>query len=294
MKIKANKFGIIINIIMLIISIACIIPLILLVTSSFSDNLYVIRYGYSFIPKKFSLEAYSYLMQQSGYIFHAYFITVFTTAVGTTASLFITTMLAYALSRKDLPGNKILMFLVFFTLLFNGGLVPTYLLYAKALGIKNTIFALLIPWVLMNGFNVLLARSFFSNDIPVAVIESACIDGASEFKIYGKIILPLSLPIMATLGLLVGVNYWNNWYNGLIFLTDSNLFNIQNVLNSILMDIQFILQHTEAASHIDTSKIPSQTIRMAIAVIGVVPILFIYPFFQKYFVKGIVMGAVKE
>jgi putative aldouronate transport system permease protein len=279
---------------MMILSLICIIPLVLLISSSFSDNLYVIKHGYSFIPKKFSLEAYSYLMNQAGYIFHAYFITIFITVVGTTVSLFMTTLLAYGLSRKDLPGNRFLTFFVFFTLLFNGGLVPTYMLYAQILGLKNTIFALLIPLLLMNGFNVLLARTFFSSDIPVAIIESANIDGASEFTIYVKIILPLSLPIMATLGLFVGVGYWNDWYNGLIYLTNTNLFSLQNVLNQILLNVQFLLQNSTASSHIDTSKIPGETVRMAIAVIGVVPILFIYPFFQKYFVKGIVMGAVKE
>lgn len=294
MTLKNFKHQIILNIFMMILSIICIMPLVLLISSSFSDNLYVIRHGYSFIPKKFSIEAYSYLMNQAGYIFHAYFITIFITLVGTTVSLFMTTMLAYTLSREDLPGNKYLTFFVFFTMLFNGGLVPTYILYAQTLGIKNTILALIIPWLLMNGFNVLLARTFFKSDIPRAIIESANIDGASEFTIYIKIILPLSLPIMATLGLFVGVGYWNDWYNGLVFLTDTNLFSLQNVLNQILLNVQFLLQNSTASSHIDTSQIPGETVRMAIAVIGLVPILFAYPFFQKYFVKGIVMGAVKE
>lgn len=294
MNSKNLKHQIILNIFMMIFSIICIVPLVLLISSSFSDNLYVIRNGYSFIPEKFSIDAYAYLMNQAGYIFHAYFITIFITVVGTTISLFMTTMLAYTLSRKDLPGNKYLTFFVFFTMLFNGGLVPTYILYAQILGIKNSILALIIPWLLMNGFNVLLARTFFITDIPTAIIESANIDGAGEFTIYIKIILPLSLPIMATLGLFVGVGYWNDWYNGLIYLTDTNLFSLQNVLNQILLSIQFLLQNSTASSHIDTSKIPGETVRMAIAVIGLVPILFAYPFFQKYFVKGIVMGAVKE
>jgi putative aldouronate transport system permease protein len=289
-----SKPQIALNSIMLILSIVCIAPLVLLISSSFSDNLYVIRYGYSFIPKKFSLGAYSYLMNQADYIFRAYFITVFITVVGTTVSLFVTTMLAYCLSRRDLPGNKFFTFFVFFTLLFNGGLVPTYLLYTQIIQLKNTIYALLIPYLLLNGFNVLLARTFFTTDIPIAIIESANIDGANEFTIYTKIILPLSLPIMATLGLFIGIGYWNDWYNGLIYITDTKLYSLQNVLNQILLNVQFILQHTSAASHIDTSKIPSETVRMAIAVVGVVPILFAYPFFQKYFVKGIVMGAVKE
>lgn len=291
---KSSKHQIVLNVFMMIFTILCLTPLILLISSSFSDNLYVIKNGYSFIPKKFSLDAYTYLMNQAEYIFHAYFITIFITIVGTTISLFMTTLLAYPLSRKDMPGNKVLTFIVFFTLLFNGGLVPTYLLYAQILGIKNTILALIVPWLLMNGFNVLLARTFFRTDIPVSIIESACIDGASEFTIYIRIILPLSLPIMATLGLFVGVGYWNDWYNGLVYLTDTRLFSLQNVLNQILLNIQFLLQNTSMSSHVDTSKIPGETVRMAIAVIGLVPILFAYPFFQKYFVKGIVMGAVKE
>lgn len=280
---------------MIIVSLACVLPFILLIASSFTAEDYLIADGYRFIPGEFSIEAYRYLWQHSSQILRGYGITILVTLVGTTASMFMTSMLAYPLSRRDLPLRNVLTFLVVFTLLFNGGLVPTYLIYVKYLGIKNTIFALLIPRLLMNGFNVLLMRTFFIKNIPPALIEAAQIDGASEFQIYWKIILKLSLPIMATVGLMTAVFYWNDWFNGLIFLNDPSLYSIQVILNEMLMNIRFLANNSlgnYGSSGI--SQIPGTSIRMAIAVIGVLPILTIYPFFQKYFVKGITIGAVKQ
>lgn len=296
MKIKRkSRIEIISNIVLLILSISCIVPFILLIVSSFTDDTSITMYGYSFFPRKLSLDAYKYLFAQASVIGRAYGITIFITAVGTTISLVITSMLAYPLSRKDYPFRNVQTFLVFFTMLFNGGLVPTYLVYSRMLGLKNTIFALIIPALLMNGFNVLLMRTFFSTNIPPAIIESAKIDGAGEFGIFIKIIVPLSLPILATIGLLVGVGYWNDWNNGLIYITNSKLFSIQNLLNRILQDVQFLASDADASTQSGDAmnKLPTTTVRMAIAVIGVIPILVIYPFFQKYFQKGITIGAVK-
>lgn len=281
------------HIIMILLSLACILPFILLLISSITDDHTIAVEGYSFFPSKFSLGAYEYLWRESEQIFHAYGITILITVIGTTASLFITSLLAYPLSRKDLPGGVVLSFIVFFTLLFNGGLVPTYLVYTQLFDLKNTLLALLIPWLLMNGFNVLLMRTFFATTIPAAVLESASIDGAGEFKMYYRIVLPLSLPIMATVGMFQGLAYWNDWNNGLVFVTNPDLFSLQNLLNRIMNDIQYLTRNSSMNAGNALEQLPSETFRMAVAVIGVVPILIAYPFFQKYFVKGMTIGAVK-
>ncbi|CAN7243289.1 carbohydrate ABC transporter permease [Paenibacillus sp. LjRoot153] len=283
------------HLVMILFSISCLLPFVLLTMSSITDEKTILQNGYSLFPKQFSLNAYEYLWQQSSLVFNAYGITILITIIGTTISLLITSLLAYPLSRRDLPGGTFFAFLLFFTLLFNGGLVPTYLIYTQLFHIKNTLWALIVPGLLMNGFNVLLMRTFFMTTVPVPVLESASIDGASEFKMYYKIVLPLSLPILATVGLFQGLAYWNDWNNGLIYVTNPKLFSLQNVLNRIMSDIQFLASNSDIGSQAGESiaQLPSETFRMAIAVIAVIPVLIAYPFFQKYFVKGMTIGAVK-
>jgi putative aldouronate transport system permease protein len=291
-----NSLGwrILIHAILIFASIACILPFVLLIVSSFTAEKEILRHGYSFFPSNLSLEAYKYLWVHMDEIGRAYGITILATTAGTAVGLCLMALLAYPLSRKDFPCRNVISFFVFFTMLFSGGLVPTYLLYTQILHIKNTIFALIVPGLLMNAFNVLLMKTFFANSIPMAVIESARIDGAGEFRTFVSIVLPLSLPILATVGLFQALGYWNDWYNGLIYLTDERLFSIQNILNRIINDIQFLANSNLGSNAGEAyAKIPSATVRMAIAVIGVVPILAVYPFFQKYFVKGIAIGAVK-
>jgi len=228
-------------------------------------------------------------------LLRGYGITILITTVGTVISLLITSMLSYSISRKNFPFAKAISFIVFFTMLFNGGLVPTYLVYTQIIGIKNTLFGLLIPGLLMNGFNVLIMKSFFKENIPDEIIESASIDGANQFRIFFQIVIPLSYPILATIGLLVAVGYWNDWYNGFIYLTDTSLYNIQSILNRMLSDIRFIATNPVGGSlsAAITANMPSVSIRMAIAVIAAFPLVIVYAFFQKYFVKGITIGAVK-
>jgi putative aldouronate transport system permease protein len=279
---------------LIILSVGSIIPLIILLSSSFSSEASILKEGYSFLPKEFSFAAYEYLLTNSASILRAYGITIFVTVFGTIVSLAMTALLAYGLSRRDLPYRNVFAFIVFFTLLFNGGLVPTYLIYTQVFDIKNTIWALIVPGLLMNGFNVLLMRTFFITSIPEPVIESARMDGAGEFRTFFSIVLPLSLPILATIGLLQTIFYWNDWFNGLIYVTEPTLFSIQNILNRMLSDIQFLASsnlgtNTSAAA----AQIPTTAVRMAIAVIGFLPILIAYPFFQKYLVKGIALGSVK-
>ena len=274
------------------IAISIIIPFVLLFMSSITDETTITRYGYSFWPKEFSLSAYAYLWKSASTIVRAYIISILVTVAGTLLGLILTVLCAYPLSRRDLPGRNIMTFFVFFTMLFNGGLVPTYLIYTQYFHIKNTIWALLVPNLLVQAYNVMLAKTFFQTSIPVEILEAARVDGAKEIVIFGKIVLPLSKPIFATLGLFISVTYWNDWTNGLIYLTDSKWFSLQNLLNRMTSNIQF-LSSNSLGGNLSTADLPSQTVRMAIAIIGVVPMMAAYPFFQKYFVKGIALGAVK-
>ncbi|MFP5106248.1 carbohydrate ABC transporter permease [Neobacillus sp. C211] len=282
------------HIFLIVLAAGSIIPFIILLSSSLTGEKVILKDGYSFFPREFSFAAYEYLLNNSSSILRAYGITIFVTVFGTVVSLALTAFLAYALSRRDLPYRNVFAFFVFFTLLFNGGLVPTYLVYTQIFDLKNTIWALIVPGLLMNGFNVLLMRTFFITSIPEPVIESARMDGAGEFRTFFSIVLPLSLPILATIGLLQTIHYWNDWFNGLIYITDPQLFSIQNILNRMLADIQF-LATSDLGSNASqaASEIPSTGVRMAIAVVGVLPILIAYPFFQKYLVKGIALGSVK-
>lgn len=289
-----KRFQVIIHIILIFMALAAILPLWVLVAGSVTGEQELILEGYSLMPKTFSLDAYKYLFYKASEIFRAYGITVFITVVGTAASLFITPLLAYPLSRKDFKARNIVSFLVFFTMLFNGGIVPSYIMWTRIFHLKNTITALILPGLLMNGFNVILMKNYFAQNIPAELIEAAKMDGAGEFKIFFKMILPLSLPIMATVGLFVGIGYWNDWTNGLYYVTDAKLYSLQNLLNRILQDVQFLNSSTMTNAGVAaTTQMPSVSIRMAISVVGILPIMVLYPFFQKYFVKGIAVGAVK-
>ena len=280
------------HVVLIVFSLMAVLPFILLISASLTEENAALKYGFGFIPKVFSLAAYKYISYQSKMIIRAYGITIFTTVIGTSVGLTMTSMLGYGLS-KDIPGRRILNFFVVFTMLFNGGLVPTYLVYTKYLHLGNTIWALIIPSLLMNAFHVMLVRNYFSTSITESLIESAKLDGASEMMIFRAIVLPLSKPIMATIGLMLALSYWNNWTNGLYYLDDTSLYSIQNVLNAINNNIIAINSVSNMGLAINKSEVPALTARMAIAVIGIVPMLCIYPFFQKYFVKGITIGAVK-
>ncbi len=291
---KIKGFDLFANIFMGIIVFYCIVPIALLLISSLTDNVSLIKDGYSFIPQQLSLDAYKYLIKSGEKIVNAYGMSFIVTGIGTSISIIITTSLAYAISKYNLPGRKILTFYVFFTMLFNGGLVPTYLMYTGVFQIKNTIFALIIPNILVRAFHVMLMRSYFLTSLPGEVVEAASIDGATEFQIFKKIAIPMSKPIIATVLLFTMIMYWNDWQNGLYYLTTkTNLYTIQNLLNRMIQEIQFLAANADISQVSDTTSIPSATVRMAIAVIGILPIAVIYPFIQKYFVKGITLGAVK-
>lgn len=281
------------NLVMCLLSFLALMPFILLIIASFTDETVALTDGYSYFPAKWSLDAYDYIFQQAEMLGKAYLMTILVTVIGTAVGVTITALLAYMLSQKGLPGRKVLNFLVVFTMLFNGGLVPTYIMYVGTFHIKDTIFGLIVPNLLLSAFMVMLVRNYFENSIPLDLYEAARIDGASEFQTFVKIALPLSTPILATVGLMMGIAYWNDWQNGLYYLSDKSrdLYTIQNILNNINENIAFL--SSNATSGVNLADLPTATVRMAIAVVAILPILVAYPFFQKYFAKGITMGAVK-
>lgn len=286
-----KRFQIVINIIMTVLTVITAVPFLLLLSASLTANQSIIVDGYSLIPGEFSLEGYAYIWMQRAQIFRAYGVTILVTLIGVLLGLSMTMLYGYALSRPQFPGKKFFSFYLFFTMLFNGGLVPTYILYTRTLHVKNTIWGLILPGLLMGAFNVILVRSFIQSTVPEALVEAAEIDGAGQFQTFFKIVLPISKPIVATVGLFIGVGYWNSWQNGLYYITDNTLYSIQQLLYAMMKNIEYLASN--AVGSMSNVGLPTSTLRMAIAMVGLLPILIIYPFIQKYFVKGIAIGAVK-
>ncbi|MCR5101365.1 MAG: carbohydrate ABC transporter permease [Butyrivibrio sp.] len=289
-----KRFNIISTIVLGILAVIALMPIILIVIASFTDETTLLRNGYSFFPEMWSTDAYVYMIQQSDTIVRAYGISVLVTVLGTLISVLITTMIAYPMSRKNFKYKNALAFFVFFTMLFNGGIVPSYMMWTQIFEIKNTIWALILPNYLCGAFNIFLVRNYYANSIPDALIESAQIDGASELTIFFKIIFPLAIPTVATISLFTALTYWNDWVNALYYIQKPQYYGIQNLLIRIMNNIQY-LKSGAASVAVGTGAIslPSNAVRMSMAVIGILPIVVIYPFVQKYFVKGVVVGAVK-
>ena len=278
-------------VLMIFLTLACILPFLLLVMSSITAEETLAVNGYSFFPEKISLDSYKFLWTTKDNMLKAFGISVFVTAVGTCANVLLTTLFAYPLSRRDLPGRNGISLFLFFTMLFNGGMVPTYMVYANMLHIKNTIWALIVPYLLMNAFYIITMRTYINSNISDEIMEAARLDGASEIQCLTQIVLPQSRPIIATIALLSMIAYWNNWTNGVYFLSNDKLYGIQNYLNEVLTNAVFLASKISGSTQM--VKIPTVGVRMAIAVVAVIPVLIAYPFFQKSFVKGITLGSVK-
>ena len=291
---KDKAFLIIDNIVLILVALFCILPFVLLFSSSFSNEQAILHEGYSLLPRHFDLTAYKYVLNGSNGIIRAYGYSAAVTLIGTVLSLVITTLYAYPVSRKDLRGRSVFSFLLFFSILFNGGLIPTYMMWTGTFHIKNTFATYIVPTLLMNGFYVIMARNFFAQNIPSAILESAKMDGAGEFKILWSIVVPMSKPILATLTLFISLNYWNDWQNGLYYVTKDNMYTIQVLLNRMLLDTLYMQQGLakNMAGSIGASM-PTSTLKMAIAVLGALPVMIIFPFVSKYLTGGIVVGAVK-
>lgn len=290
-----KKVSVLSNVVLIFVALLALLPFMLLIVSSLTDNSWALANGFRFLPDKWSLDAYKYLAGQLFTIGHAYVMTIVVTVIGTSLSILITSLFAYGLSNEAVPGVRFFNFLLVFTMLFNGGLVATYYTYTNYFHIKDTIWALIVPNLLMNAFNVILVKNYFKSSVPASLLEAARMDGASEFRIFFSVVFPLSKPILATIGLMTGLNYWNDWQNGLYYLTQrggSSYYTIQIILNNINENINFLSGNAGNVIN-SVNSMPSQTARMAIAVIGILPVLIAYPFFQKYFVKGIALGGVK-
>lgn len=286
-----KRWRIVAHIVMILLSALALLPFLLLVIASFTDDATALVNGYSYLPEKWSLGAYEYILENKGTFLKAYGMTILVTFVGTVVNVVLTALTGYVLSKRQLPGVKVMNLFVIFTMLFNGGLVATYINYVTIFHIKDTIFALLVPSLLMNAFMITLVRNYFEHSIPEEIYESARIDGANEFIIFIRLVLPLSVPILATVGLMGGIAYWNDWQNSLYYIDNKAMYTIQAVLNSINEGVAALA--SMAGSNVSLAELPTTTIRMAVAVVGILPILIIYPFFQKYFAKGLMAGSVK-
>ena len=281
-------------VVMILLMLFCIVPLILMLNVSLSSEASLIK-GYRFIPDEWSLNAYSFMWAKRATIFRAYGLTILITIVGTIASLIITSMFAYPLSRKDFKPRNVFAFILFFTMLFNGGMTASYIVWTRIFNIKETLWAYLLPGMLMNGMNVLLVRNYFNANIPYSIVEAARIDGANDWTIYSQIMVPLSKPIMTTIGLFSALGYWNNWTAGIYYINNPKLYTIQVYLKKLMDSIQFLKTSDlkDEAIMLAQRTLPSESARMAIAIIALIPVLIVYPFIQKELIKGMVVGGVK-
>jgi len=272
-----------------IFSAVCVIPFIIALSSSFSDELSIARYGFGLVPRKFSLAAYDMLFK-TNQIYQSYGVSIFVTFFGTILSLLATVLIAYPLASGKLKyGNKI-NFFVYFTMLFNGGLIPTYMLISRYLQLKDNPLVLILP-VLINPWNMFLMRNFFAS-VPPSLAESARIDGAGELNILFKIILPVSVPSLAAVGLFYALGYWNNWFLAMLYIDRNHLQPLQMMIMKMLRNVEFMSQMA-GQLRINVVDLPSMTMRMATAMVTIGPIVLLYPFLQRYFTSGIMVGAVK-
>ncbi len=283
----------VINAVFILLSICCVLPLLLILAASFTSERSLAINGYRFIPEELSFTAFTYIFKSPKQILTSYGVTIFVTVVGTFFSVIFTGMLAYTIARKDFKLSRILSFLVFFTLLFSGGMVPSYIMISKYYHLKDTVWAMMLPYIIM-PWHVFLMKGFFA-DIPVSLVEAAKIDGSSEVNTFFKIIIPISKPAFATIGLFCAFTYWNDWWLSMLYIDNPNLTSLQYYLYRIMNNIQFLSSSIQAGNiGIDVGNLPSETARMALCLVAAGPMLIIFPFFQKYFVKGLTVGAVKE
>ncbi|MCL2138320.1 MAG: carbohydrate ABC transporter permease, partial [Treponema sp.] len=273
-----------------LITVTCLLPFIMLISASFSSEQALRFSGYGLFPKEFTMEAYEVVFKSPGKILTAYGVTVFITAAGTLAGLFITAMTAYVISRKAFKYRNSLAFFFYFTTLFNGGMISTYIFFIRYLHLYDNLLALILPGM-FNVFYLLIMRSFIQA-IPHALIESAKIDGAGEFKIFIRIVLPLLPSALATIGLFTALGYWNNWYNAMLFIDTPSKYPLQYMLYDLLNRFQAMALIANQAG-IRLENLPSNSLKMAMAVVATGPIIILYPFVQRFFVKGITIGSVK-
>ncbi|GGC85083.1 ABC transporter permease [Thalassobacillus devorans] len=290
----SGKTNIFMHILLASFSFLCIFPFIYVIIISLTSEQSLAQNGYSIFPQEWSLEAYRYLKTMKDQLLSAFGVTLLVTVLGTLISVSIISLYSYAISRKQFIYRKQFTFIAFFTMLFSGGLVPFFIVVTQFLDLKNTIWALILP-LAVNAFYIIIMRTFFQQSVPEAILESARIDGAGEFRIFLQIVVPLAVPGIATIALFSTLAYWNDWFNALLFIDNPNLVPLQSLLMKIENNLDFIKQNSMMSQNSSLlNSIPQDSVKMAIVVIATLPIALSYPFFQKYFVKGLTIGGVKE
>lgn len=292
MKKKRRIGQIILSVLLILLGCAIIIPFLLVLGVSFSNEQDIMLKGYSLIPEHINLSAYKYVLQNPTDILQAYKITIIFATLGTLMTVFFTALIAYPISRPDMKGKKIINYMLLITMLFSGGLAPTYILNTRYLHLGNTIWIYIIP-SLLSPWNIFMMRTFFSQ-LPESLVEAARIDGASQMRIFLRIIIPLSKPVIATIAVMTFVGKWNSWYESLLYIDDYTKVSLQYFLQRMMKNIALIKEMSAMGMSMSGAMtIPSETARMAMAILVAGPILFVFPFFQKYFVKGLTVGGVK-
>lgn len=292
--IAEKKANLIITVIFGVLVVVTLFPVLLTVSIAFSSSDSIMNFGYSIWPHEFSLEAFKYIFKTPETIIRAYGVTIFVTVIGTVLSTLVIMLYAYALSRRDFTGRKALTFYIFFTMLFSGGAVSWYIVCTSYYHLANTVWAMILPYV-MDAWNIIILRTFFQSSVPMSIIESGKLDGAGEWRVFFKLVVPIAVPGIATIALFRTLVYWNDWWLPIMFIVKPELYNLQFLLQRMMQNIQQLNQNSQFAANASERmmKIPSDGARMALCLIAMGPILVVYPFFQKYFIQGLTIGSLK-
>ncbi|AZN42926.1 carbohydrate ABC transporter permease [Paenibacillus albus] len=287
--------NVVFHIIFILIALVCLVPVLVVLSVSISSEDSIRQTGYHIIPRSLSGDAYHYILQQGKMISRALGVSVLVTVVGTLLGILLTTSMGYVISRPNYKLNGLLTWIVFIPMVFNGGLVSSYYINSTLLGLKDTVWALILP-LAVSSFNVIICKTFFRSTIPDGLIESAEMDGASQLRIFFSIILPISLPVIATIGLFLCFSYWNDWFQSMLYINNQDLYSLQALLNSLMSNVDALARNAASLgiSYAElVATMPKESARMAVAIIIVLPVAAAYPFFQKYFISGLTVGAVK-
>lgn len=291
----STGMNVLFHLIFIVLAVVCLVPVLVVLSVSLSSEESIRQSGYHLFPAAFSGEAYNYIIQQGTMILRALGVSVFVTAAGTVIGVLLTTSMGYVLSRTNYKLNGFLTWVVFIPMVFNGGLVSSYYINSNLLGLKDTVWALILP-LAVSSFNVIICKTFFKTTIPDGLLESAEIDGASQFRIFFSIVLPISLPVLATIGLFLCFAYWNDWFMSMLYINNQNLYSLQALLNSLMSNADALAKNASSmgVSYAElVATMPKESARMAVAILIVLPVALAYPFFQKYFISGLTVGAVK-
>ncbi|QTH40585.1 carbohydrate ABC transporter permease [Cohnella sp. LGH] len=274
------------------VAILCTLPLLLVLIVSFSDESSISANGYSFFPEKLSTAAYKLLFSGNSPLLQSYTVSIAVTVIGTLLAVLMTSLAGYTLAAKHVKYRNHLAMFFFITMVFNTGLVPWYMM-STGLGLKNTLWALIIPSLVFSPFNLFLVRNYMKQ-IPDGLIEAAKIDGAGDLFIAFRIFLPLSMPVLATITLFYGIGYWNNWFNAIMLVDKTELYPLQYLLFKLNSEISMIQQMQATVSGMGAAQLPSESVKMATAIMTIGPIVLFYPFLQRYFIRGLLIGSIKE